>query len=50
MSRSKSALSITQRLLIDYVKFKTNHNFKFFAKNDKIVVEIVNHFSDYMIL
>lgn len=36
MSRSKSALSITQRLLIDYVKFKTNHNFKFFAKNDKI--------------
>lgn len=36
MSRSKSALSITQRLLIDYIKFKTNHNFKFFAKNDKI--------------
>ncbi len=36
MSRSKSELSLTQRLLIDYVKFKTNNNHKFFAKNDKI--------------
>lgn len=36
MSKSKATLSITERLLLDFIKFKTNHNFKFFMNNEKI--------------
>lgn len=36
MSRSKSELSITKRLLLDYIRFKTNNNHQFFASNDYI--------------
>ena len=30
MSKSKATLSITERLLLDFVKYKTNNNHKFF--------------------
>ena len=36
MSSSKAQLSITKRVLLDYIKFKTNNNFKFFAGNEYI--------------
>ena len=36
MSRSKAELSITKRILLDYIKFKTNNNHTFFAGNDYI--------------
>lgn len=36
MSRSKAELSITKRILLDYIKFKTNNNHIFFAGNEYI--------------
>ena len=30
MSKSKATLSITERLLLDFVKYKTNNNHKFY--------------------
>lgn len=36
MSKSKAELSITKRILLDYIKFKTNNNHTFFAGNDYI--------------
>ena len=36
ISSSKAQLSITKRVLLDYIKFKTNNNFKFFAGNEYI--------------
>ena len=36
MSSSKAQLSITKRVLLDFVKFKTNNNFKFFGGNEYI--------------
>lgn len=40
MSKSKAALSITERLLLDFIKFKTNRNFKFFMNNEKIALAL----------
>lgn len=40
MSKSKATLSITERVLLDFVKFKTNRNFKFFMSNDKIALAL----------
>lgn len=40
MSKSKATLSITERLLLDFIKFKTNHNFKFFMNNEKIALAL----------
>lgn len=40
MSKSKSTLSITERLLLDFIKFKTNRNFKFFMNNEKIALAL----------
>ncbi len=36
MSKSKSDLSITKRVLLDYVKFKTQNGGQFFASNEYI--------------
>lgn len=36
MSKSKAELSITKRLLLDFIKYKTNNNHTFFMGNDKI--------------
>ena len=36
MSKSKSDLSITKRVLLDYVKFKTQNGCQFFASNEYI--------------
>lgn len=40
MSKSKAELSITKRLLLDFVKYKTNNNHKFFMGNDKIAMAL----------
>ena len=40
MSKSKATLSITERVLLDFIKFKTNRNFKFFMSNDKIALAL----------
>lgn len=40
MSKSKATLSITERLLLDFIKFKTNRNFKFFMNNEKIALAL----------
>lgn len=40
MSKSKAILSITERLLLDFIKFKTNRNFKFFMNNEKIALAL----------
>ena len=40
MSKSKATLSITERLLLDFVKYKTNNNHKFFMGNDKIAMAL----------
>lgn len=36
MSKSKAELSITKRVLLDYIKYKTNNNHQFFASNEYI--------------
>ena len=36
MSKSKSELSITKRVLLDFVKFKTQNGHQFFASNEYI--------------
>lgn len=36
MSKAKYDLSVTQRLFLDYVKFKTHNNIPFFMGNEKI--------------
>ena len=36
MSKSKSSLSMTKRVLLDYVKFKTQNGHQFFGSNDYI--------------
>ena len=36
MSKSKSELSMTKRVLLDFIKFKTNNNHIFFASNEYI--------------
>ena len=36
MSKSKSDLSLTKRVLLDFVKFKTQNGFQFFATNEYI--------------
>ena len=36
MSSSKAQLSITKRVLLDFVKFKIDNNFKFFGGNEYI--------------
>lgn len=36
MSRSKAELSITERLLLTYIGYKTNKNFKFFMNNETL--------------
>ena len=36
MSKSKAKISITKRLLLDFIKYKTNNNHTFFMGNDKI--------------
>ena len=36
MSRSKAELSITERLLLTYIGYKTNKNFKFFMNNEAL--------------
>ncbi len=36
MSRNKSELSITKRLLLDYIKFKKDNNHPFFGSNECI--------------
>ena len=36
MSKSKSELSMTKRVLLDFIKFKTNNNHTFFASNEYI--------------
>ena len=36
MSRSKAELSITERLLLTYIGYKTNKNFKFFMTNETL--------------
>lgn len=40
MSKSKAELSITKRLLLDFIKYKTNNNHQFFMGNDKIAMAI----------
>ena len=40
MSKSKATLSITERLLLDFIKYKTNNNHKFFMGNDKIAMAL----------
>lgn len=40
MSKSKAELSITKRLLLDFVKYKTNNNHQFFMGNDKIAMAL----------
>ena len=40
MSKSKATLSITERLLLDFIKYKTNNNHKFFMGNDKIAMSL----------
>ena len=36
MSKSKSELSLTKRVLLDYVKFKTQNGYQFFASNEYV--------------
>ena len=36
MSKSKSELSMTKRVLLDFIKFKTNNHHIFFASNEYI--------------
>ena len=36
MSKSKSDLSITKRVLLDYIKYKTQNGHQFFANNDYV--------------
>ena len=36
MSRSKAELSITERLLLTFIGYKTNKNFKFFMNNEAL--------------
>ena len=38
MSKSKSDLSITKRVLLDYVKYKTQNGHPFFASNEYIAL------------
>lgn len=40
MSKSKGELSITKRLLLDFIKYKTNNNHTFFMGNDKIAAAL----------
>lgn len=40
MTKSKAELSITKRLLLDFVKYKTNNNHQFFMGNDKIAMAL----------
>lgn len=40
MSKSKAELSITKRLLLDFIKYKTNNNHTFFMGNDKIAAAL----------
>lgn len=40
MSKSKAELSITKRLLLDFIKYKTNNNHQFFMGNDKIAMAL----------
>ena len=40
MSKSKAELSITKRLLLDFIKYKTNNNYQFFMGNDKIAMAL----------
>lgn len=40
MSKSKAALSITKRLLLDFIKYKTNNNHTFFMGNGKIAMAL----------
>ncbi len=40
MSKSKAELSITKRLLLDFIKYKTNNNRTFFMGNDKIAAAL----------
>lgn len=40
MSKSKAELSITKRLLLDFIKYKTNNNHIFFMGNDKIAAAL----------
>ena len=40
MSKSKAELSITKRLLLDFIKYKTNNNHTFFMGNDKIATAL----------
>ena len=40
MSRSKAELSITERLLLTYIGYKTNKNFKFFMNNETLAKAI----------
>ena len=36
MSKSKSDLSITKRVLLDFIKYKTQNGHQFFASNDYV--------------
>ena len=40
MSKSKAELSISKRLLLDFIKYKTNNNHTFFMGNDKIAAAL----------
>ncbi|MBE6446249.1 MAG: hypothetical protein E7021_02480 [Alphaproteobacteria bacterium] len=40
MSRSKSELSTTERMLLTFIKFKTNNNHQFYMGNDAIALGI----------
>ena len=40
MSRSKAELSITERLILTYIGYKTNRNFKFFMSNETLAKAI----------
>ena len=40
MSKSKAELSITKRLLLDFIKYKTNNHHQFFMGNDKIAMAL----------
>lgn len=40
MSKSKAELPITKRLLLDFIKYKTNNNHTFFMGNDKIAAAL----------
>ena len=40
MSRSKAELSITERLLLTYIGYKTNKNYKFFMNNETLAKAI----------